>query len=47
MKHRKYPPLFKFGRLAGLVVVLIMHPCIEAKPRIEQPLQPGEATDTS
>ena len=38
---------FKLGRLAGLVMVLIMHLCVEAKPRIQQPHQPVEAMDTS
>ena len=28
-------------------VVLIMHLCVEAKPRIQQPHQPAEAMDTS
>lgn len=28
---------FKFGRLAGLVMVLIMSPCIQAKPRVQCP----------
>lgn len=32
---------FKFGRLAGLVMVLIMHPCIQAKPRVQWLIQQG------
>ena len=43
MKHRTYPHCFKFGRLAGLVVVLIMCPCIQAKSIVQQPIQPGES----
>ena len=32
---------FKFGRLAELVMVLIMHPCIQPKPRVQCLIQQG------